>query len=136
MSAYFCPPSVFNSGRRPPSTFAGSCRKLSGHHSSVNHAAANATTVTASLPALSFLTESESTMAAAVKAHSSPQPKCESETLILEIEGAAMCQSAIAQSNWSKLVKSGKKVKDWSKERGLIANIDIFGCLCKFGLQD
>jgi len=35
---------------------------------------------------------------------------------------------------WSYLVKSGQKVKDWSKERGLIANIDIFGYLCKFGL--
>jgi len=37
---------------------------------------------------------------------------------------------------WSKLVKSGEKVKDWSKERSLIANIDIFGCLCKIGLKD
>jgi len=37
---------------------------------------------------------------------------------------------------WSKLVKSGKKVKNWSKERGLTANIDIFGCLCKIGLED
>jgi len=37
---------------------------------------------------------------------------------------------------WSKLVKSGKKVKDWSKERGLTVNIDIFRCLCKIRLQD
>jgi len=29
----------------------------------------------------------------------------EAETLIWEREGAATCQSAIAQSNWSKLVK-------------------------------
>jgi len=36
----------------------------------------------------------------------------------------------------AKLVKSGQTVKDWSKERGLIVNIEIFGCLCKFGLQD
>jgi len=27
-------------------------------------------------------------------------------------------------------------VKDWSKKIGLIANIDIFGCLCKIELQD
>jgi len=27
-------------------------------------------------------------------------------------------------------------VKDWSKKRGLTANINIFGCLYKFGLQD
>jgi len=40
------------------------------------------------------------------------------------------------QVKWSKLVKSGQKFKDWSKERDLSANIDIFGYLCKFGLQD
>jgi len=53
-----------------------------------------------------------------------------------------MCQSAIARSNgqiWSsiqKLVKQSTLVKDWSKEKGLTANIDIFGCLCKIGLQN
>jgi len=36
----------------------------------------------------------------------------------------------------SQLVKVGQTVNDWSNKRGLIANIDIFGCLCKFGLQD
>jgi len=34
---------------------------------------------------------SECTMVAAVKAHSSPQPKCKTETLILERKGAATC---------------------------------------------
>ena len=34
----------------------------------------------------------------------------------------------------AKLVKSGQKVKDWSKERGLTVNIHIFGSLCKIGL--
>jgi len=39
-------------------------------------------------------------------------------------------------------VKSGQAFKSWSnsqiwsKERDLIANIDIFGCLCKIGLQN
>jgi len=47
-------------------------------------------------------------------------------------EGAA----TIAQSNWSNLVKQStlvkysNLVKDWSNKRGLITNIDIFGCLC------
>jgi len=53
-----------------------------------------------------------------------------------------MCQFAIAQSNWSNLIKQStlvkysNMVKDWSNKKGLIANIDIFGCLYKFGLQD
>ena len=55
------------------------------------------------------------------------------ETLILEREGSTTCQSAIGQSN---LVKYSNMVKDWSKNRGLTTNIDIFGCLCKFGLHD
>ena len=61
--------------------------------------------------------------------------ECESETLILVRQGAATCQFAIAQSNWSNLVKQStlvkysNLVKEWSNKRGLIANIDIFGCL-------
>jgi len=54
-------------------------------------------------------------MAIVVKARFSPQPKCESETLILEREGAATCQTAIGQSN---LVKSGQiwsNIQIWSK---------------------
>jgi len=49
---------------------------------------------------------------------------------------AAMCHPVIAQSNWSNLVKQSTLVKNWSKERDLTANIDIFGCLCKIGLQN
>jgi len=44
-----------------------------------------------------------------------------------------MCQSDTAQST---LVKYSNLVNDWSNKRGLTANIDIFGCLCKFGLHD
>jgi len=33
-------------------------------------------------------------------------------------------------------IRAANLVKDWSNERGLTANIDIFGCLCKIGLQD
>jgi len=68
--------------------------------------------------------------------------ECESETLILEREGAVTCESAIAQSNWSNLVKQStlvkysNMVKDWSNNRGLTANIDIFGSLYKIGLQN
>jgi len=47
----------------------------------------------------------------------------------------------VSSSQWtlnsqslSNLVKAGQTVKDWSKERGLTANIDIFGYLCKIGL--
>jgi len=36
----------------------------------------------------------------------------------------------------TEMVKVGQIFKDWSKERGLIGNINIFGCLCKIGLQD
>jgi len=35
-----------------------------------------------------------------------------------------------------KLVKPGQTVKDWSNKRGLTANIDIFGSLCKIGQQN
>jgi len=62
----------------------------------------------------------------------------EMETLIWGSEEEVMCQSVIAQSKWSKLVKQAtlvkcsNMVKDWSNERGLTTNIDIFGCLCKF----
>jgi len=50
---------------------------------------------------------------------------------------SATCHPLIAQSNWltyqwsSKASQIWSKVKDWSKERGLTANIDIFGCLFK-----
>jgi len=70
------------------------------------------------------------------------EPTAETETLVWEREGAAACQLLIAQSYWSTgqlvkaKVKSGQTVKYWLKEMGLFANIDIFGCLCKIGLQD
>jgi len=40
--------------------------------------------------------------------------------------------------NWSigQLVKASQiwpNIQDWSKERSLTTNIDIFGCLCKIG---
>jgi len=62
------------------------------------------------------------------------------ETLIWEREEKATCQSVIAQSNWSKLVKQptlvkcSNMVKYWSNERGLTINIDIFEFPNKFGL--
>ena len=69
-----------------------------------------------------------------------------SETLILERESlrhvsASDCIVKLVKSGQlvngaAKLVKSDKKVKDWSKERGLTTNIDNFGCLCKIGLQN
>jgi len=59
-------------------------------------------------------------------------------TLIWEREGAATWHPVIAQSksNLVKHSKVGQTVKDWSNERSLTVNIDIFGCLCKIGLQD
>jgi len=69
----------------------------------------------------------------------------EAETLILERDSlhhmsASDCTVKPVKYgqlvNWAaKLVKSGQKVKDWSKERGLSLNIDIFRYICKFGLQ-
>ena len=70
------------------------------------------------------------------------EPTTETETLIWEREGNDMCLLVITQSNWlnlvkqSTLVKYSTLVKDWSKERDLTANIDIFRCLCKIGLQN
>jgi len=64
------------------------------------------------------------------------QGRKEEETLIWEREEGCHVSASQWTLEWSKLVKSGKKVKDWSNERGLFANIDIFGCLCKIGLQD
>jgi len=71
----------------------------------------------------------------------------EAKTLILERESlrhvsASNCTVKLVKlvksgqlvNGAAKLVKSDQKVKDWSKERDLTANIDIFGCLCKIGL--
>ncbi|QCE14654.1 hypothetical protein DEO72_LG11g1657 [Vigna unguiculata] len=59
-------------------------------------------------------------------------------TLIWEREGTATWHPVIAQSksNLVKHSKAGQTVKDWSNERSLTINIDIFRCLCKIGLQD
>jgi len=56
------------------------------------------------------------------------------ETLILREGEGCHVSSSQWTLKWSKLVKSGQKVKEWSKERGLFANIDIFGYLYKIGL--
>jgi len=45
-------------------------------------------------------------------------------------------QTVNSGQSWSNLVKYSNLVKDWSNERALTANIDIFGRLYKFGLHD
>jgi len=70
----------------------------------------------------------------------------EAETLILERDSlrhvsTSDCTVKLVKfgplvNEATNLVKSGQKVKDWSKERGLTTNIHIFGSLCKIGLQN
>jgi len=70
----------------------------------------------------------------------------EAETVILERDSlhhvsASDCTVKLVKygqlvNGATKLVKFGQKVKDWSNERGLTANIHIFGSLCKIGLQN
>jgi len=52
------------------------------------------------------------------------------------LERAKPSHRVVNGQNWSNLVKCSNLVKDWSNERGLTTNIDIFCCLCKFGLQN
>jgi len=68
----------------------------------------------------------------------------EAETLILERDSLCHVSDCIVKlvkssqlvNGAAKLVKSGQKVKEWLKEKGLTANIHIFGSLCKIGLQN